>query len=439
MVERDRDLDDALERLARVAGGILPDRLEHLVHFEEEPLVPECGRDPARAHVRVPGGIGIERGDRAERARRVRRGGLRVRAVDVEQDVRSGIDEMDAREALRRCERKRRALAGEPCERRRGVGVVARRERELRERVPEWERESGRHRTLSSTAPVWYHARVVPAVYTAHVPVRHDELDRFGRLHPGVYLRYLAHAAVEASAAAGFDAAWYATAGTMWIIRRSTLELTAPACGGERLAIATWVEDFRRVRSHRRYSVRDADGSPRLEARTDWVYVDAASGRPRRIPADFEGAFGVVPEARQERAGWDGPPSPREPARSQHRVRVSDLDGIGHVNNAVYLDLLAQAVLDALDAAGWPLDRLVDADGAPLFGGADLEYLEGALYGDRLEIATWFAPVPGALAAHHRIGRAGSERPLVRASTLWRWARKVPAAVLSALAPVLAA
>jgi hypothetical protein len=57
-----------------------------------------------------------------------------------------------------------------------------------------------------------YEAGVVSSVYTARVTVRHDELDRFGRLQPGVYLRYLAHAAVEASAAAGFDAAWYAGA-----------------------------------------------------------------------------------------------------------------------------------------------------------------------------------------------------------------------------------
>ena len=44
-----------------------------------------------------------------------------------------------------------------------------------------------------------YQAAVVPHVYTAHVTVRHDELDRFGRLQPAAYLRYLAHAAVEAA------------------------------------------------------------------------------------------------------------------------------------------------------------------------------------------------------------------------------------------------
>ena len=123
-------------------------------------------------------------------------------------------------------------------------------------------------------------------VYTSFVNVRHHELDAFGRVHPGVYLRYLAHAAVEASTAAGFDAAWYAAAGAVWLVRRSTFTVLRPATAGEELEIRTWVEDFRRVRSHRRYEVRGADGALRLVARTDWVYVDLASGRPRRVPAE---------------------------------------------------------------------------------------------------------------------------------------------------------
>src|SRR5205823_7406926 len=134
---------------------------------------------------------------------------------------------------------------GRRCVRMRGDG-------ELGERVPERQREAGGHVScLSSAGVVCYQARVVSPVYTAHLTVRHDELDRFGRLHPAVHLRYLAHAAVEASAAAGYDAAWYARAGGMWLVRRSTLAVTRPARAGERLAIRTWVEDFRRVRSHR--------------------------------------------------------------------------------------------------------------------------------------------------------------------------------------------
>jgi acyl-CoA thioester hydrolase len=284
----------------------------------------------------------------------------------------------------------------------------------------------------------------VSPVYTALVTVRHDELDRFGRLHPAVHLRYLAHAAVEASAAAGYDAGWYARAGAMWLVRRSTLDVIRPARGGEQLAIRTWVEDFRRVRSHRRYTVHGADGGLLLEALTDWVYVDVGSGRPRRVPHEMEEAFGFAGNG-PERDGWRSPPPPPAPALSAHRVRACELDSIGHVNNAVYLDLATQAVLDAMEDAGWSLDRMLGAGGVPLLGRADLEYLAGARYGDRLEIATWFGPASEALDAHQHIARAGGERPLVRVSTRWRWVdaagegRVAPDGLLAALRPLLAA
>jgi acyl-CoA thioester hydrolase len=286
----------------------------------------------------------------------------------------------------------------------------------------------------------------VPPVYTAQVTVRHDELDRFGRLHPAVYLRYLAHAAVEASSAAGYDAAWYAAAGAMWLVRRSSFTVADPARADDRLAIRTWVEDFRRVRSHRRYTVHGADGRLCLDALTDWVYVDAATGRPRRVPPEVEAAFGAAGVQSRERESWDGPPPPSAPALGIHRVRACEVDTVGHMNNAVYLDLATQATLDVLEEAGWSLDRLLESGGIPVLRRAALEYLEGARYGDRLEITTWFAPTDGGLEAHQRIARRGGDRPLVRVATGWQWqdpARAAPVAppahLLAALQPLLAA
>ena len=283
-------------------------------------------------------------------------------------------------------------------------------------------------------------------VYTAQVTVRHDELDRFGRVHPAVYLRYLAHAAVEASTAAGYDAAWYAAAGAMWLVRRSSFTLADPARAEDRLAIRTWVEDFRRVRSHRRYVVPGVDGGHRLDALTDWVYVDAASGRPRRVPPELEAAFGAAGVASRARESWSGPPPPAAPAVGVHRVRACEVDTIGHVNNAVYLDLAAQATLDVIEDAGWSLERMIEDGGVPVLRGADLEYLEGARYGDRLEIATWFAPADGGLDAHQRVVRRGADRPLVRVATRWVWedparatAIAPPANLITALHPLVAA
>jgi len=109
------------------------------------------------------------------------------------------------------------------------------------------------------------------------------------------------------------------------------------------------------------------------------------------------------------------------------------------VNNAVYLDLVVQAALDAIEHAGWPLARLVADGTVPVLASGDLEYREPARYGDRLETTTWFAPLADGLDVHQHVARAGDGRPVVRASTRWRWCHPLSAAAADAPAGLLAA
>jgi acyl-CoA thioesterase FadM len=101
-----------------------------------------------------------------------------------------------------------------------------------------------------------------------------------------VYARLLEQSATLASADAGYPPDWYAAHATAWVIRRSTIDCAAAIPRGVELEVTTWVADFRRVRSRREYEVRIPDGPVAvLTAHTDWVYVDAASGSPRRAVA----------------------------------------------------------------------------------------------------------------------------------------------------------
>lgn len=286
----------------------------------------------------------------------------------------------------------------------------------------------------------------VPKVYTARLRVRHHEVDAYGFLHPAGYLRYLAQTAIDASAAAGFDAAWYTVFGAGWIIRRSILELKRAAIEGEALEVRTWVEDFRRVRSNRRYEIYDRTGAPCGGAVTDWVFVDMATGKPRRVPIDLALGFGVDPNTLgHERPAWAAPVAPAAAPRGHHRVRFSELDSIGHMNNATYLDMLMQAVLDVFADHRWSLERLVVDDAAPRVVRVDIEYLEAALYGERLEMPTWFAVTPDGLDVHQHVVR-NDGRLLAQATTHWRWINLVtgagaplPAGLLTALQPARAA
>ena len=286
----------------------------------------------------------------------------------------------------------------------------------------------------------------MPKVYTARVRIRHHEVDAYGWAPPAAYLRYLAQTAIEASNAAGFDAAWYAREGVGWIVRRSTLEVRRPAAAGDTLEVRTWVEDFRRVRSNRRYEIYDRTGTPCGGAVTDWVFVDMAAGKPRRVPTEMALGFGVDPHLPGvERAAWTAPLPPPNAPCPVHRVRFAELDALGHMNNATYLDVLVQATLDVFAEHGWSLDRLVIDDAIPRVARADIEYLDAAQYGDKLEIPTWFTAGPEGLEVFQHVLR-NDGRLLAQSCMQWRWVDAgsgvvvaPPSGLVAALQPALAA
>lgn len=82
--------------------------------------------------------------------------------------------------------------------------------------------------------------------------------------------------------------------GATWVARAHHIEYLRPAFLGERIRVRTRVKDLRRVRSTRVYEFfRADDGVSLAKGETDWVMVDAATGRPKTIPAEFIEAFAV--------------------------------------------------------------------------------------------------------------------------------------------------
>lgn len=83
--------------------------------------------------------------------------------------------------------------------------------------------------------------------------------------------------------------------GASWFVRMHRIEYLKPAFLNDELTVLTWVADWRKVRSLRRYRfIRSSDQTVLAEGETEWVFVDAASGRPKTIPERIVAAFGVA-------------------------------------------------------------------------------------------------------------------------------------------------
>ena len=247
------------------------------------------------------------------------------------------------------------------------------------------------------------------------------DVDAFGELRTSTLLKFLQEIATRASTDAGFDPAYYARAGTMWLVRRTTVEREHAARYGDTLEATTWIADFRRVRSQRRYEVHAGDHVV-ARATTDWVYVDAAHSRPRTIPLEMQRVF--VPEGAASTPRFAMPASDPPPGATilAHRVAPYELDALAHVNNANYVHYVEHAALDAATAVGWSIDRQLGAGGRLRAIRHDLEYLDGALLGDEIRIASWPTAVDDErVELATLITRAADATPLLRAVSAYGW------------------
>lgn len=255
----------------------------------------------------------------------------------------------------------------------------------------------------------------------------HHEVGFGGELRPAAILRLLQEAAIEASNDAGFDAAWYRNAGTQWVVRRTALEIEDGVRGGEALDISTWVADFRRVLSRRRYVLDGTDGRPVARAWSDWVYLDVGRGRPARVPAEMVGGFAAEPDAMPiDRTPLELGAAPADAFRYERPVLVRDLDGLAHANNASIVDLLEEALLAALAARGFGVERLLAEGVLVRMVALDVEYLAEARLGTTLECRLW-APASDddRLATRIEICAGERDRPLLtQAVATWSWRQR---------------
>jgi acyl-CoA thioester hydrolase len=276
--------------------------------------------------------------------------------------------------------------------------------------------------------------------HTTTFHVRHYECDAYGHLNNANYLRYMEHAAIQASAAAGYDDARYAALGSIWLIRETDIEYLLPLRAGDVVEVRTWVADFRRVRSRRRYEfIRVSDGALVARAATEWVYLDAKTLHPVAIPGEMIAAFTPARETAEPRLPFPALPEPPScPYTQEQRVEWRDIDMAMHVNNANYLSYMEACAVDSLGAFGWSMERMKAEDVAIVARRHRIEYQQPAKLGDILRVTTFLADVRRASALRYfTIVRQGDQALIARAQSRWAFislatgrGRRIPESIL---------
>ena len=136
----------------------------------------------------------------------------------------------------------------------------------------------------------------MPPIFRYKFTVGPEAIDTNGHVNNVVYVQWMQDVAVLHSNSTGCTDATREI-GAMWVARSHKIEYLSPAFAGDEIEALTWVADFRKVRSLRRYKfVRTADQITLARGETDWVFMDAQKGRPRSIPENVSGAFDLLPD-----------------------------------------------------------------------------------------------------------------------------------------------
>lgn len=139
---------------------------------------------------------------------------------------------------------------------------------------------------MTAPDPIYRYRFMIPA----------DVLDVNGHVNNVHYVQWMQDVAVRHFESIGGMAPTQAL-GATWVVRSHNIEYLSPAFANEQIEMRTWVASIRRVRCLRRYEfVRIADEKLLVRGATEWIFVDAKTGRPLSIPPQVEQVFPLLPD-----------------------------------------------------------------------------------------------------------------------------------------------
>lgn len=131
--------------------------------------------------------------------------------------------------------------------------------------------------------------------FSYDLTVAREDIDELGHANNVVWVRWVNEAAIRHSISVGLGPHVYIALRVVWVVRRHDVEYLISALEGEALNATTWVATLKGATSLRRTIFRrKKDGQLLVRAQTTWALIDAATGRPRRVPPEMMERYGYA-------------------------------------------------------------------------------------------------------------------------------------------------
>lgn len=172
-------------------------------------------------------------------------------------------------------------------------------------------------------------------VFVGKRRVRLSDADSSGRLRLDAIARYLQDVAGDDV----LETEW-GSPDHFWLVRRTLIQQLRPIAIEELVELTTWSSGTASSSASRRTTLRGERGGV-IEAESVWVHLSREL-RPMRFGGNFFDVYGPSTNGRRTSTRLE---LSDLPATAEHRpwpLRRSDLDLLGHLNNAAYWEAIEE-------------------------------------------------------------------------------------------------
>ena len=172
------------------------------------------------------------------------------------------------------------------------------------------------------------------------------DTDASWRLKPASFMNLAQEAAGQHAVHLGFGYDDLIVTNTAWILSRVHIEFVDTPKWRDEVILTTWHKGLNRLFYLRDFILTDKDGRERVKATTSWLVLNLETRRLVRDPNLMEDGTVCTENVIETPADKVVMPKDVEAEHvMDHLVAYSDVDMLGHTNNAMYM----QWAMDAVD------------------------------------------------------------------------------------------
>ncbi len=128
-----------------------------------------------------------------------------------------------------------------------------------------------------------------------------------------------------------------------WVISKWKLEIKRPIMKDEKISIKTWPSSFRKIYAFREYQVSDKNGDIVVKATAVFVLVDLKEKKSVLIPDKVALKYNLINQKNFNKIEKIIKPE-KISIVDEFKIRPTNIDINGHVNNSVYLDWIENTI-----------------------------------------------------------------------------------------------